>query len=262
MTSVDDATPGATGEPAGPPSLAPAVFGARRAAGVLFAFLGVQIVVSIVVGVAAFLRASRAPGAGAPVLDVGTTLAAAFPGAVLSGLVALRMVRRALAAPGGEGARAAVAWARASARACVGAALLGLALVTAFLVVGAALPVRPHELGALARAAQLGGWPRALWAVLAVAVAPPSEELVFRGALYGGLARAWGTAAAAVVSTAVFVALHATEVGGYWPAWIAISTLGALALRLRVKTGSLLPAIALHAAYNLGLVLMAYAARA
>jgi membrane protease YdiL (CAAX protease family) len=111
----------------------------------------------------------------------------------------------------------------------------------------------------LAQAATAGGAARVLWAVLALAVAPPTEELLFRGVLYGGLARSWGARAAAVATTVLFVALHATEIGRFWPGWAVISALGALALRARLKTGSLVPAIALHAAYNMGLVLVAYA---
>jgi membrane protease YdiL (CAAX protease family) len=92
-----------------------------------------------------------------------------------------------------------------------------------------------------------------------VLVAPPAEELVFRGVLYAGLARSWRPAIAGVVTTTIFVALHLTEVGGYWPGWLAIGAMGALALRVRLREGSLWPAIALHATYNAGLVLLVYA---
>jgi len=95
----------------------------------------------------------------------------------------------------------------------------------------------------------------AITALLACLVAPPTEELVFRGALYAGLARSWRPAGAAAVTTAIFVALHGTELGAYWPGWIIVALVGALALRARLATGSLLPAIALHASYNLGLVI-------
>jgi membrane protease YdiL (CAAX protease family) len=257
MTADATGAPGTPATPEAPP------FGARRAVWIVLAFLGVQLAVALVVGVVAGVHNLKKPGPASPggvQIDLGVTLGAAFVGAVLGGLVAMRMVRRSFAGPGGNAVRAAVGWMPASGRACARAALGGLALVAAFVVVGVALPVRPHELGALARAANTGGWPRLLWATLAIAVAPPTEELVFRGALYAGLARSWNATGASVVTTAVFLALHGTELGAYWPAWIAIATLALVALRLRLATGSLLPAIALHASYNLGLVLMAYAA--
>jgi membrane protease YdiL (CAAX protease family) len=97
-----------------------------------------------------------------------------------------------------------------------------------------------------------------MWAILAIGVAPPTEELLFRGVLYAGFARSWGARAAAVVTTALFVALHAPEIRGYWPGWMVIASLGALALRARLRTGSLAPAIALHVGYNLALVVVIY----
>jgi len=245
----------------------PPAFGAKRALRILMVFLGVQLAVAVVVGVFAAAHTLTkggppAPGGVQPAgiqIDLGLLLAAALVGTLLSGLAALRMLRRSFGQAGGDAVRAAVAWTPASARDCVRAALTGFALMAAFAVVGAALPVRPHALGPLARAAGAGGWARLVWGALAVGVAPPVEELVFRGALYAGLARSWRPPWAALATTAIFVALHATEIGVYWPAWIAIALLGAFALRVRLTSGSLLPAIALHASYNLGLVLIAYA---
>ena len=245
------------------PRPAPPAFGARRAVKILAAFLGVQLGVAVVAGVAVAVRNLKAAGPPSPdgiQLDPRLALGAAFAGALLAGVVALRMVLRTFARPGGgDDVKVAVGWTGASRRECARAALTGLALVTAFVVAAAALPTRVHPMGPLASAANAGGWARVLWALLAVCIAPPTEELVFRGVLYAGLARAWRPAAAGVATTVIFVALHATEVGSYWPAWLAIAALGALALRARVVTGSLLPAIALHATYNLGLVLMVLA---
>ncbi|HEV3030858.1 MAG TPA: type II CAAX endopeptidase family protein [Polyangia bacterium] len=231
------------------------------------AFLGVQLAVAVVVGVfaAAHHLTKGSPAAPAGIqpaglqIDLGVLLGAALVGTLLAGLAALRMLRRSFGQAGGDAVRAAVGWTPASGRDAARAALTGFVLMAAFAVVGAALPARPHTLGPLARAAGAGGWARLAWAALAVGVAPPVEELVFRGALYAGLARSWRPPWAALATTAVFVALHATELGAYWPAWIAIALLGAFALRARLASGSLLPAIALHASYNLGLVLIAYA---
>ena len=169
--------------------------------------------------------------------------AAALAGTLLAGL--------GVAAPGPQGLRPARRRRRARGRGVAGGVGAGLRSARRWRArrssrrsssCGSVLSVRPHDLGPLARAASAGGWARLLWAALAVALAPPIEELVFRGAFYGGLARSWRPRdRAAVVTTAVFVALHVTELGAYWPAWIAIAALGALALRARVVTGSLCP---------------------
>ncbi len=246
------------------PPVEPPPFGAWRALKIVLGFLGVQLTVAIVVGVRAFLAGRgvkpAAPGAdGVPIDLVVTALGAAFVGTLLAGLVALVLVRRAFAAPGGDAVRASVGWRRASAAACARAALVGLGLAAAYIVLGAFVHTEPRSMGPLARAASAGGVGRFLWAALAIGVAPPTEELLFRGVLYAGLARSWGARWAALVTTAIFVALHATEIGHYAPGWVVIAALGALALRARVVTGSLLPAIALHAGYNLALVLVVYA---
>ena len=241
-----------------PPSVALSPLGAARALRIFAAYLGAQLAVAVVVGVLVGVRNLTAGGPASPggiQLDPRVTLAAALVATLVAGLVALRMVRTTFARDGGDVARNAVGWKGASARECARAALQGLGLLAAFVVVGSVLPSRPHALGPLARAAMVGGGGRFVWAALACLVAPPTEELVFRGALYAGLARSWRPAGAAAVTTAIFVALHGTELGGYWPGWIIVALVGALALRARLATGSLLPAIALHASYNLGLVI-------
>jgi membrane protease YdiL (CAAX protease family) len=221
------------------------------------AFLGVQILVAVAIGVYAGYRhvvgGAPAPGGGIQI-DSRVTLTAAVGGTLLAGLVVAWMLRR--TADG----NAAVGWRGASVRACARAALQGLGLVVVLTLLSSVLPAPSHRLGPLAGLAQAGGWARIAWAFLAVVVAPPVEEVVFRGVLYAGLAAKWRSEIAGAITTAVFVALHVTEIGTYWPAWLTIGLLGALALRARVATGSLLPAIALHATYNLGLVLAVYAA--
>ena len=242
----------------------PPPFGAWRALKIVFGFLGVQLAVALVAGVGAFMAGRNAklaaPAAdGAPPHLVVTALGAAFVGSLLAGLVVLFLVRRAFAGPGGDALRAAFGWAAASRRACLRAAAAGFGLAAAYVVIGAFVHAEPHGVGPLARAASAGGTARLLWAALANGDAPPTDELLFRGVLYAGLSRSWGSTWAALVTTAVFVALHATEIGRYAPGWIVIASLGALALRARLVTGSLVPAIALHASYNLALVLLVYA---
>lgn len=234
-------------------------FGPKRGLQILGAFLGMQILVAAVIGIYAGYRHSVGGGAtaagGGIAIEARLTLGAALAGTLIAGLVAARMARRSFGGP-----PVAIGWKGASTGATLVAALQGLALVAGLVIIGSVLPAPKHGLGPLASAALAGGWTRIAWAVLAFAIAPPVEELVFRGALYTGLANRLRPELAGGITTAVFVALHVSEIGLYWPAWIAIGALGALALRARVKTGSLVPAIALHATYNLGLVLGVFAA--
>jgi membrane protease YdiL (CAAX protease family) len=62
--------------------------------------------------------------------------------------------------------------------------------------------------------------------------------------------------------TVLFVALHATEAFAYWPAIVAISLLALGTMVVRIAADALGPAMALHAAYNFGVVLCVYGAAA
>ncbi len=86
----------------------------------------------------------------------------------------------------------------------------------------------------------------ALATYLVLAVSPGiCEEFVFRGVVYGILSRAWGARRAVVVSAALFAAFH-LSVYRFVPVFLVGLTLGALVWR----TGSLVPAMLLHATYN------------
>jgi membrane protease YdiL (CAAX protease family) len=238
-----------------PPSL-----GALRAVLIFLAFLAVQFVVVVVAATWVGTGHARDVAGGEDGLQIapGFLLAAALGGTALSGLVAFWLARRALPAPG---AMAVIGWAPASARDCAGAALQGLALVAVLGVVGAFLPPPQRGLGPLGKLDELSVSSKVAAVVLVLGVAPLVEELMFRGVLFTGLARRFRPGIAARLTTLAFVALHLPQLGGYWPGWLFIALVGALALRARVATGSLLPAIALHVTYNAGLVLAAALAR-
>lgn len=91
-------------------------------------------------------------------------------------------------------------------------------------------------------------------AVLAVLVAPPVEELLFRGVLLRWLTRRGGFWPAALLSSALFGLFHvyqAPSVGGAVLLGLALSVFG-LGLAVLVRhTGRLAPAIAVHALSNL-----------
>lgn len=149
---------------------------------------------------------------------------------------------------------------RASPRHFVGGALLGLFLALLFAVVATKfLPPGPgHPIGPLARAAASGGLPRVLWAILAVIIAPPIEEFLFRGALYAGFEKSWGRATAILLVSVTFVLLHIFEARAYWPSLVAITLVALALIAVRIRSESLGPAIMLHAYYNLGLVITVF----
>ena len=108
------------------------------------------------------------------------------------------------------------------------------------------------------KSALAGGWPRHLWAFFALFLAPPIEEFIFRGVLFTGLSNKFRVPTAALIVTLVFVLMHATEALSYWPAWMGLTLLGSATILFRHKTGSLLPAIGIHASYNFSMVATAY----
>ena len=131
-------------------------------------------------------------------------------------------------------------------------AIVGLALGAFFVGVVVHLFPLPPEVrsGPVTQAATEGGWKLYVWVVLAIFIGPPIEEFVFRGVLWTGFSRSWGTIPAAIVVTALFVAMHLLESGRYPPALVAIATTGVACLVARAATGSLAAPIALHMAYN------------
>jgi uncharacterized protein len=84
--------------------------------------------------------------------------------------------------------------------------------------------------------------------ILLIAVAAPiSEEIFFRGMLFGGLRRRMPRLLAALLSATVFGALHAFTGISAVPPLIAFGFILAL---LYEKTGSIVPGILLHALNN------------
>ena len=85
----------------------------------------------------------------------------------------------------------------------------------------------------------------ALLVLLAVVAAPLFEELFFRGFLFRGLARSWGWALGAVISSAAFGAAHAQLT-----IFLPLFALGFALAWVYKRTGSLWTCISLHALFN------------
>jgi membrane protease YdiL (CAAX protease family) len=235
---------------------------------VFLAYLGVQLFVGLLVGMVGGILAVLSGGPGNPgavlVAVQQVILPASFIGLVGGGLTVYALARRSLPGSLGSGALRPIGWNAAPPRALLLAILAGLGLAALYLLVlvPAAPSVSGQHIGTLAGAASLGGWYRHGWAVLLLLIAPPVEEFVFRGVLMAGFASAWTTGTAGTVVAFLFWLLHFADMQSYGPALIAVALVAGATVVARVTADSLVPAIVLHASYNLGIVIAVYAGAA
>ena len=222
---------------------------ARRALALFAAYIGAQVATGILIGLAVAVafgtKGSGAQQALRSAAILGTPLALTVAGACVFWLT--RRVLR-----GDPDGLRSIGWVRTTPGRQAMAAIVGLGLGAFFVFVVVSLFPLPPDVrgGPVTQAASEGGWKLYLWIVLAIFIGPPVELFVFRGVLWTGLARSWGPIAAAIVVTALFLAMHLLESGRYPPALFAITVTGLACLGARVLTGSLAPGIALHMAYN------------
>ena len=115
----------------------------------------------------------------------------------------------------------------------------------------------PSSAGPIARMATTPGLTQAAWLVMALLLAPPIEELLFRGVFYGGCRRSLGPVWAATLTTFIFVMLHITEMIHFLPSFAGITALALVALGFRLRTTAVGPAVAVHFGYNAVLAVIA-----
>jgi len=239
---------------------------ARRALWIVVCFFMMQVVGGGIVGFAFGLyaaahRSLRDPSAAVSNALAAAGIPAAMGGILLGGLVAFRMSKRSFSSSSSYEFRGATGWSPTSRLWLLSSVLLGLISSALYVQVLVRLfPPSPGQTwGPLVAAMVSGGWQRHLWAILALSVAPPVEEFVFRGILFGGLSRSWGLPVAGCLTTIFFALFHITSLHPYFPAVVMVTCMGAAQLWARVASRSLAPSIAMHAAYNLGLVVTVYA---
>jgi len=263
-----DRPPLANSHPAAPaPPLVVSGLNARRAVALLLVYVLGQIAIAVVVGVVLglyyYFSAPIEPAQLAKRLQSPTVLLTAGTLGILGAawLVAYLTRRFFRGTPKSDALRV-LGLSRASPQYFVTAAVLGISLAVSYVLVATKFvpPSHGQSVGPLARAAANGGFPRVLFAILAVLIAPPIEEFLFRGALYAGFEKSWGRATSIFLVTVTFVLLHLSETRSYWPALVAIAIMALALVAVRIRSGSIGPAIMLHAYYNLGLVLMVVAA--
>ncbi len=124
---------------------------------------------------------------------------------------------------------------------------LAMTMLLAAVVISKLLP---HQETDMDKILKMGFVIRALVAVLAVMVAPLVEEVVYRGVVYSTVERLGGKVAGVITVTAIFALVHVPQYWGSVAAITAIITLSLVLTLLRAWTGSLLPCVAMHLAYN------------
>jgi membrane protease YdiL (CAAX protease family) len=88
-----------------------------------------------------------------------------------------------------------------------------------------------------------------------VFLAPPIEEMLFRGIMFGGYRKSLGTAWAGALTTVIFIAMHFDRFIRSPIAIVGISSLALVALMMRMRTNAIGPSISVHFGYNAFLVL-------
>jgi membrane protease YdiL (CAAX protease family) len=86
--------------------------------------------------------------------------------------------------------------------------------------------------------------------ILGIAVAPLTEEIMFRGFLYTVLADLYGPRLALPVTSLAFAGMHFQQLWGNWPAVFLILVVGYIFTIVRQRSNSLIPSIIMHTAYN------------
>lgn len=217
----------------------------------VLAFLAGQGLVWFIVGIAAARRVGMDVGHATFIRALLPMVPVALPGSLVAGGLALLLVLRGWQRRFGASALQRIlglSW--GSARQIAAGALAGAVVVIVVLPLAALEPNRAAPPDLLTQLAVSSRAALRAWMISAVILAPPIEELMFRGVLLGSLAENWSLRGAALVSGVTFWLMHAPEFV-HWPAAVSIAVLTILVTWLRVRTRSLGPSIAAHFAYNL-----------
>jgi len=134
----------------------------------------------------------------------------------------------------------------------VRAFVIGLLLGATIFAMNKALRVHvdPRDIGPLGRMVLTPGMPQILCTLIVVLLAPLTEEILFRGVLYGGYRKSLGSFWAFALTTLLFGSLHLPQVAHYLTYFVAILLVSLVALWARLSSSAIGPAIAVHVGYN------------
>jgi membrane protease YdiL (CAAX protease family) len=156
-----------------------------------------------------------------------------------------------------DGTAGGIAWRPAPPAGYAVAALCAAGIIALVIIL---YHLRPPDLTVLNALPMAKLFQASVWSLLPVLaliafLAPVLEEFVFRGIAFGGLAARLGPLAAGIITTALFMLVHAEEKIHYLPGFIDVGLMAAAAAWLRVRFASIRPGILLHILYNGGLML-------
>jgi membrane protease YdiL (CAAX protease family) len=230
---------------------------------VFLGFLGGQLCAGVLSGIAAGLLFAAGGGRAGDAAGIQSVVEGILPFAMVGGFLLAAAVTALLTWILGRDSfvdRSArgVAWAAGNRMEVLAGLGLGCATGCLYLVFPLFLiPPKPDApLGPLHEMALSSTLGLFAFLLLALVLAPPIEEFLFRGAMYAGFARSLGTAGSAVLVTGLFVLLHAGEAIFYPPGFIGVALMAICALAVRLATRALGPAVAVHLGYNAVLVLV------
>jgi CAAX protease family protein len=97
-----------------------------------------------------------------------------------------------------------------------------------------------------------------LLAGFGILVAPPVEELFYRGFLYPVLARHLGIFGAVVLTSIPFALMHAAQLASAWAPLLMLFLVSVALTLTRARTGSVAASVLVHMAYNTTLFAMLF----
>jgi membrane protease YdiL (CAAX protease family) len=177
-----------------------------------------------------------------------TVVLSPISGGIATVLMSLALVPKSVKDTSPNGA----CWVLGSWKAIAQGCLVGLLIAAcAYLVTQVA---RHHtdyrNIDPLARMALKPGVFRVLAMVVAIVIGPITEEILFRGVLFGGFRKSFGPIWAPLLTTALFVLLHVPKVFYSMPALVGMIVQALAALRYRLSSKAIGPAIAVHIGHN------------
>lgn len=224
------------------------------------AFSLIVVMVAVLIAVVSKGSGALAPGHQLEQFTSTITPLLLIGGVISGGAVSYALARAWLWNPAVDPTGESFGWRKSGRWQVLTAALTGVVLGSSYLYGAMRFfpPAPGAKVGPLGQAAAHGGASRFTVAFLAVVIAPPIEEFLFRGVLLRGFARSWGFPISAIVVSVSFLLMHVFEFVHYWPGAAAIAALTVGTLIARRLSGSLVPPVALHAGYNLALMVFMY----
>lgn len=216
---------------------------AGRAFALFILFISLQILGGLIVGFAT--------GMVAQISHQTAMLFATISGFLLASLTVLYLSIRWFPREINENSMTGAAWSVGSRPSLLLGGGGGVFIAFSYLFLAPLMSTPPTDMGPLTKMATTPGLQQITVFFLALILAPPVEELLFRGVMFGGFCRSFGPIWAAVLTTSLFVASHIVEAIHFWPAFVFIALMALAALWLRLHTRSIGPSIALHFSYNL-----------